>query len=247
LTPWSGWLEPQEIYGEIRVCVLPVKDRCDWIMKEQITGSDWRGRRAGRLVGALGLLLALVLLVGVLPAYAQDDELPPRLPHYFGGTVGTSAGSVPEGTVVEAFLDGVKNAETAVTAQSTYELLVPGEYGDDGKTVSFKVAGVQASQTAAWVSGQIDTNFDLTISALPDGSWFPFDCFIATAAYGTDTAEEINLLREFRDVVLLSSGPGTEFVSLYYEVSPPIASVISQHEFVRTAVRVGFIDPVVAI
>jgi hypothetical protein len=218
-------------------------------MKKQITGSDWRGRRAGWLVGALGLLLALVLLVGVVPVYAQDDDFPPQLPHYFAGTVSTSSGPVPEGTVVDAWVEGIKKAETAVTAQSTYELLVPGEYGDDGKIVSFTVAGVQASQTAPWVSGEMDSNFDLTISALPDGSWFPFpfDCFIATAAYGTDTAEEINTLRKFRDVVLLPSRLGAEFVSLYYEISPPIAGVISQHDFLRTAVRVGFIDPVVAI
>ena len=217
-------------------------------MKKQITGSNWRGRRAGRLVGALGLLLALVLLVGVVPTYAQDDEMPPRLPHYFAGTVSTSTGPVSEGTVVEAFLDGVKDAETVVTAESTYEILVLGDYDDDGKTVSFAVGGVQASQTTTWVSGQVDYSFDLTIAS-SDGSWFPFPlpCFIATAAYGTDTTEEINILREFRDVVLLPSGLGTEFVSLYYEVSPPIAEVISQHDFLRTAVRVAFIDPVVAI
>jgi hypothetical protein len=218
-------------------------------MKKQITGSDWRGRRAGRLVGALGLLLALVLLVGLVPAHAQDGEMPPQLPHYFAGTVSTSNGPGPEGTAMEAFVDGVEKAETTVTAQSTYEFLVPGEYGDDGKIVTFTVGGVQASQTAPWVSGQIDTNFDLTISALPDGNPFPFPlpCFVATAACGTDTAEEINLLREFRDVVLLSSGPGAEFVSLYYQISPAIAEVISQHELLRTAVRAGFIDPIVAI
>ena len=217
-------------------------------MKEQITGVDRRGRRTGRLVGALGLLLALVLLVGVVPTYAQDDEMPPRLPHYFAGTVSTSTGPVSEGTVVEAFLDGVKDAETVVTAESTYEILVLGDYEDDGKTVSFAVGGVQASQTTTWVSGQVDYSFDLTIAS-SDGSWFPFPlpCFIATAAYGTDTTEEINILREFRDVVLLPSGLGTEFVSLYYEVSPPIAEVISQHDFLRTAVRVAFIDPIVAI
>ena len=217
-------------------------------MKEQITGVDRRGRRTGRLVGALGLLLALVLLVGVVPAHAQNGELPPRLPHYFAGTVSTSTGPVSEGTVVEAFLDGVKDAETVVTAESTYEILVLGDYDDDGKTVSFAVGGVQASQTTTWVSGQVDYSFDLTIAS-SDGSWFPFSlpCFVATAAYGTDTAEEINLLRAFRDVVLLASGLGTEFVSLYYEVSPPIAEVISQHDFLRTAVRVAFIDPIVAI
>jgi len=222
-------------------------------MKEQITGSSWRGPRAGRLAGALGLLLAVALVTVVIvpPVYAQDDELPPPLPHLFAGTVSTSTGTVPEGTAVEAFLDGVEKAETTVTAQSTYELLVPGENGDDGKTVSFAIGGVQASQTTPWASGQLDTDFDLTISSLPDGNSFPFplpfDCFIATAAYGTDTAEEINLLRGFRDVVMLANSVGTGFVSLYYEISPPIADVISQHDILRTAVRVGFIDPIVAI
>jgi hypothetical protein len=222
-------------------------------MKEQITGSNRRGLRAGTLVGALGLLLALVLMAAiVVPAYAADGESPPQLPHYFGGTVSTSTGPVGEGTLVEAYLDGVKDAETVVTAQSTYDILVPGEDGDEGKTVSFKVGGVQASETAPWQSGQIDTNFDLTIASSGGSGWpFPFArpsfCFIATAAYGTETAEEINILREFRDVVLLPSDLGTEFVSLYYKVSPSIAEVISQHDFLRTAVRVGFIDPIVAI
>jgi hypothetical protein len=218
-------------------------------MKEQITGNSSRGRRAGRLVGALGLLLALVLLGGgVLPAYA-NDLTPPLLPHLFAGTVSTtnSPGPVPEGTVVEAWMDDVKKAETAVN-ETRYQLVVPGEVGDEGKIVSFKVAGVQADQTAAWVSGALDNDFDLTIASLPPdgGSSFPF-CFIATAAYGTDTAEEIDTLREFRDVVLLPSGLGAELVSLYYKTSPPIAEVISQHDFLRTAVKVGFVDPVVAI
>lgn len=72
-------------------------------------------------------------------------------------------------------------------------------------------------------------------------------CFIATAAYGTDTAERINILREFRDEVLLSNSLGAQFVSFYYRISPPIADFISHHDVLRTIVREGFIDPIVAI
>ena len=72
-------------------------------------------------------------------------------------------------------------------------------------------------------------------------------CFIATAAYGTDTAKEIDILREFRDAVLLPNSLGARFVSLYYKTSPPLANFISQHEVLRTAVRVGFVDPIVKI
>ncbi len=72
-------------------------------------------------------------------------------------------------------------------------------------------------------------------------------CFIATAAYGTRTAQEISILREFRDTVLLPNSLGTKSVSLYYRTSAPVANFISQHEVLRTAVRVGFIDPIVAM
>jgi hypothetical protein len=75
----------------------------------------------------------------------------------------------------------------------------------------------------------------------------PCGCFIATAAYGTDTAEQLDILRELRDEVLLPNSLGAEFVSFYYRTSPPIANFISQHEVLRTAVRVGFIDPIVKI
>jgi hypothetical protein len=215
-------------------------------MKEQITRNDWRGRKAGRPVGALGLLLALVLLAGgALPAYADDLEPPPQIPYYFAGAVSTLTGSVPEGTVVEAFLEGVKKAETTVNAESRYELLVPGEVGDDGKIVSFRVAGVQANQTTAWVSGESDYNFDLTIAALPGESLFPFECFIATAAYGTPTAEQIDVLQEFRDVVLLKSTVGSKFVALYYRLSPPVADFIARSNLLRTLVRELLVDPVV--
>jgi hypothetical protein len=78
-------------------------------------------------------------------------------------------------------------------------------------------------------------------------SEIPCGCFIATAAYGTDTAKEINILREFRDRVLLPNSLGAEFVSLYYKTSPPIADFISRHEVLRTAVRVGFVDPIAKI
>jgi hypothetical protein len=98
----------------------------------------------------------------------------------------------------------------------------------------FSVTVTDADQTAA------TADFSITITS----QW---PCFIATAAYGTDTAKEIDILRRFRDEVLLSNRLGAELVSLYYQVSPPIASFVSRHEVLRTAVRVSFVDPIVAV
>jgi parallel beta-helix repeat protein len=92
----------------------------------------------------------------------------------------------------------------------------------------------------------ITMNDDYSITA--NFRFGPFGwCFIATAAYGTDTAKEIDILREFRDTVLLPNSLGVMFVSLYYKTSPPIADFISHHEVLRTVVRVGFVDPIVKI
>jgi len=70
-------------------------------------------------------------------------------------------------------------------------------------------------------------------------------CFIATAAYGTPTAVQIDVLREFRDVVLLESTVGSQFVALYYQLSPPVADFIAGSSFLRTLVRELLVDPIV--
>lgn len=73
----------------------------------------------------------------------------------------------------------------------------------------------------------------------------PGPCFIATAAYGTPTDARIDVLREFRDRVLLQSSAGSRFVTWYYQTSPPIAEFIAGNELVRTLVSVLLVDPVV--
>lgn len=69
-------------------------------------------------------------------------------------------------------------------------------------------------------------------------------CFIATAAYGTPMAEEINTLRRFRDKEMETNALGRHLVSFYYEVSPPIANVIARSEKMRSFVRLN-LKPVV--
>jgi hypothetical protein len=69
-------------------------------------------------------------------------------------------------------------------------------------------------------------------------------CFIATAAYGTPMAEEIQILREFRDEYLLTNPLGQALVDIYYRVSPPIAEFITEHPSLKPIVRAGLLPAV---
>lgn len=63
-------------------------------------------------------------------------------------------------------------------------------------------------------------------------------CFIATAAYGSYQEPHVQILRQFRDNVLLRSAAGTSFVKWYYRVSPAYAVWIAEHDAARAVARV---------
>jgi len=395
------------------------------------TAIDKLARRgAGRLAGAIALLLALSLITGVvLPAYADE---PPEMPDQFYGTVSLDGSPAQQGTLVEAFVDNVKQAETTVDAEGRYGynplFRVP---GTAGATVTFHVGGVEADEYATWESGAIQeldltihegaqppAQYELTISSTTGGSvatpgegvfpyyagaqihllaqaetgygfvnwtanstatfadasaaettftmpaqditvtahfeeappptvptvttlaatdvtsysasvhmsytvgnvssvevrlackrctdpaWFYTDwvpktadgtyaavitglasqtgyefkaqlrydgsviegvtnrfctarrpavdlgdlyCPVATAAYGTGTAARLDVLREFRDGVLLQSTAGPRFVALYYRLGRPVAHFFAGNEFVRTLVRKLLVDRVIRV
>jgi hypothetical protein len=62
-------------------------------------------------------------------------------------------------------------------------------------------------------------------------------CFIATAAFGSRLAPEVQVLRNFRDQYLVTNRPGRLFVAAYYRLSPPVADAIRPHPMLRAATR----------
>jgi hypothetical protein len=62
-------------------------------------------------------------------------------------------------------------------------------------------------------------------------------CFIATAAYGTPLARELDTLRDFRDTRLLINPLGAAFTDSYYRVSPPIADIVGRNPLLASLTR----------
>jgi hypothetical protein len=79
---------------------------------------------------------------------------------------------------------------------------------------------------------------------VPDKKPGPGQCAIATAAFGSELAPQVQMLREIRDNVLFSTGSGTAFMAgfndVYYVFSPTVADWERQNpafkELVKTAI-----------
>ena len=65
---------------------------------------------------------------------------------------------------------------------------------------------------------------------------FP-NCFIATACYGSPRAEEVQVLRNFRDKYLMKNPAGRAFVRLYNKYGPIAADFIRDKETLKKIIR----------
>ena len=102
-----------------------------------------------RSIWVLILFLAIVLSGAVLLASAVA---PP--PNKFSGDVTLNGTAAPIETIIEAFIEGVPSGNITVVSEGKYEYLaVVGDSLDDGKTVTFTVGGLPATdQSAIWTA-----------------------------------------------------------------------------------------------
>lgn len=74
-------------------------------------------------------------------------------------------------------------------------------------------------------------------------------CLVATAAYGSEFAPQVQALREIRDGTLYSTEAGASFMSgfndIYYAFSPAVADLEREHPLFKEAVRLA-LSPMLA-
>lgn len=62
-------------------------------------------------------------------------------------------------------------------------------------------------------------------------------CFVATVVYGDPNAEQLAILRSFRDKRLARSALGRSFVRAYYRIGPQAAAVVSRSRITKALLR----------
>lgn len=105
--------------------------------------------------------------------------------------------------------------------------------GDYHISAYFSKTGVN---TAAGATAQ--TDFSVATDTAAGG------CFVATAAFGSPMARQVQWLRAFRDRILLPGRAGRAFVNWYYGWSPRAAAWLRVHSIARKLTRAALWIPV---
>lgn len=146
----------------------------------------------------------------------------------------SSAGSAgPEGKTGSIISP---ESNTAGEKISSGAEVIPGEksYSDAEKAPRVKPSSDAQRDPGAQTSGE-----KFTISSVPssDGG----GCLVATAAYGTELAPQVQMLREIRDQTLLGTSSGSGFMAgfnaIYYSFSPTVADLERQSPIFKDAVK----------
>lgn len=167
--------------------------------------------------------------VAMLAASAAFADSPPAPPSRFVGTVTVNGTPATAGTAIEAHIGSTTCGVTSVflaSGQSRYTLdspaLDPGatpNCGTDGASVTFWVGGVQANETGAWHSYQLNT-VNLTVSsaaATPTAVATPTTAAPSTTPIGPATGSGVGStgssstvwLAAALGLIVLGAGAGT--------------------------------------
>ena len=203
-----------------------------------------------------------------VPAQTYEIDFETRVTNATSsGNIIVSDDSVPDGAFFDIEITGPENTATIDHQQS---ILITADVTNVGSETGEETAQLTEPQQDTSDLVSLDptetssVDFTIPASMIEEGDEITITvetsndtdtvvvtaedpCFIATAAYDTPTASEIDALRDFRDDVLKASWLGRRFVTAYYTTSPPIADWIRASKQRRRLVRRYFVEPLVSI
>jgi len=137
------------------------------------------------------------------------------------------------------------NFETSTVLTSPVTPVAPGEeqtveIGGLLPETTYSI-GIRALDNCRNASALVTT--EVTTLARPIGEVDA--CFVATAAYGSVMAADVEMLRRFRDAMLRRSALGELAVEAYYTFGPAVAGLIGESDVLRATAR-GALSPIVS-
>ena len=154
----------------------------------------------------------------------------------YWGIASVNEHSIDVGNVTQYTLSGLENGVTYIIAvsalaQATYYISVTA-YDNTGisnheSDFATEVVVPLGDATESALSASVTT---IPEQVVPYPQLSGEGCFIATAAYGSYDAAQVQALRDFRDQYLLTNAPGRDFVRWYYRNSPAAARYLETHQ-----------------
>jgi len=157
-----------------------------------------------------------------------------------------------EDSINQGQLTILSENKTTINGKDVYITEVSGVYSFESQLVNVKFREVLLSSSDKFYTltyTNAEDNFDaylphfetlttsFTIAGENGGG-----CLIATAAYGSELAPQVQMLRELRDNTVLSTASGASFMTgfnaFYYSFSPTVADWERQNPMFQEAVRV---------
>ncbi len=129
-------------------------------------------------------------------------------------------GSIPDSQVTGGGIENYQKYCMVYASQNAAKNIYKFVIGD-GTNIAAMIAG-NSCVTPSEVVGVLDDKH----------------CFISTAAFGSESAPEVEIFRQFRNRFLAPNFFGRIFVKTYYKVSPGVADVISGNETLKFLTRV---------
>ena len=149
----------------------------------------------------------------------------------YDGTPGGSGNSVPVNRILMA--EGLAEPDPVACLSSERRIDWPecDPYTAVEQAVGGAVsAAIDAVSSAASGGGDGASGSDPAANALGGG-----DCAIATAAYGTPAAADVQSLREWRDLATIDPSIAEPALHAYYAVSPSVADMLRDSPLARQA------------
>jgi len=141
------------------------------------------------------------------------------------------------------------NVQAIHEKENVAEIIIPRDLLDGEFTILLDdkeiFASVNKTERSSIISVVFDGEGDYTIGITTMDKHNGGGCLIATAAFGSELAPQVQLLREIRDNTILQTKSGSTFMmgfnQLYYSFSPAIADYERENLIFKEAVKLTLV------